>query len=311
MAEAHATAALQLHQRGAREASQHANTRLVELLSQLANSPFRSPLLNYTSVLRELIERIPRSEVRQRIALHQHYLAEDLHSQRGANALAQLHEIAEARLQLGEAERAFDLFTQLLRFDPTDIWIHVRLAHTLERDFPEIALAAAQRAILLLPREDKHQLRTQLRRTVEETRGRTASSQPVLARSLLMELQGKPGKRSRASLRTLCISVEPELEYTPTKQPDPLPDAAGLAQLRRELGTLPRPLPTLAEISAPGTGRAAEPLQLHAAAAIAVTSASKIGRNEPCPCGSGAKYKRCCATTRKRDEQLVARLAGR
>lgn len=22
--------------------------------------------------------------------------------------------------------------------------------------------------------------------------------------------------------------------------------------------------------------------------------ASKIGRNEPCPCGSGAKYKKCC-----------------
>ncbi|MGA2148003.1 MAG: SEC-C metal-binding domain-containing protein [Bryobacteraceae bacterium] len=23
-------------------------------------------------------------------------------------------------------------------------------------------------------------------------------------------------------------------------------------------------------------------------------SAPKIGRNEPCPCGSGRKYKRCC-----------------
>lgn len=23
-------------------------------------------------------------------------------------------------------------------------------------------------------------------------------------------------------------------------------------------------------------------------------SARKIGRNEPCPCGSGQKYKRCC-----------------
>lgn len=25
-----------------------------------------------------------------------------------------------------------------------------------------------------------------------------------------------------------------------------------------------------------------------------VASASKVGRNEPCPCGSGAKYKNCC-----------------
>ncbi|MBW2430077.1 MAG: SEC-C domain-containing protein, partial [Deltaproteobacteria bacterium] len=23
---------------------------------------------------------------------------------------------------------------------------------------------------------------------------------------------------------------------------------------------------------------------------------AKIGRNEPCPCGSGKKYKRCCLT---------------
>ncbi|WP_217698235.1 SEC-C metal-binding domain-containing protein [Novosphingobium mathurense] len=23
--------------------------------------------------------------------------------------------------------------------------------------------------------------------------------------------------------------------------------------------------------------------------------ANKIGRNDPCPCGSGKKYKRCCA----------------
>lgn len=25
-----------------------------------------------------------------------------------------------------------------------------------------------------------------------------------------------------------------------------------------------------------------------------MASASKIGRNEPCPCGSGKKYKHCC-----------------
>jgi len=24
---------------------------------------------------------------------------------------------------------------------------------------------------------------------------------------------------------------------------------------------------------------------------------SKIGRNDPCPCGSGKKYKKCCLTT--------------
>ena len=27
---------------------------------------------------------------------------------------------------------------------------------------------------------------------------------------------------------------------------------------------------------------------------ITVTAEKKVGRNEPCPCGSGKKYKKCC-----------------
>jgi hypothetical protein len=44
-------------------------------------------------------------------------------------------------------------------------------------------------------------------------------------------------------------------------------------------------------------------------------SVQKIGRNEPCPCGSGKKYKKCCLakeqenTIRQRDEATVARSA--
>jgi hypothetical protein len=30
-----------------------------------------------------------------------------------------------------------------------------------------------------------------------------------------------------------------------------------------------------------------------------MATASKIGRNEPCPCGSGKKYKACCATKKQ------------
>ena len=26
----------------------------------------------------------------------------------------------------------------------------------------------------------------------------------------------------------------------------------------------------------------------------------RVGRNEPCPCGSGKKFKKCCLTTEKR-----------
>lgn len=34
---------------------------------------------------------------------------------------------------------------------------------------------------------------------------------------------------------------------------------------------------------------------------------SKIGRNEPCPCGSGSKYKHCCQVKNERRSQLISR----
>jgi preprotein translocase subunit SecA len=48
-----------------------------------------------------------------------------------------------------------------------------------------------------------------------------------------------------------------------------------------------------ASISAPA-GAPAEP----AKAAQARRTADKVGRNDPCPCGSGKKYKRCCGSNR-------------
>ncbi len=42
---------------------------------------------------------------------------------------------------------------------------------------------------------------------------------------------------------------------------------------------------------------AAREMKIHARAARAESARhSKIGRNEPCPCGSGKKYKRCCGS---------------
>jgi preprotein translocase subunit SecA len=31
---------------------------------------------------------------------------------------------------------------------------------------------------------------------------------------------------------------------------------------------------------------------------ITVVKADKVGRNDPCPCGSGKKYKACCGANR-------------
>jgi len=36
---------------------------------------------------------------------------------------------------------------------------------------------------------------------------------------------------------------------------------------------------------------------------VSQARSEKVGRNEPCPCGSGKKYKRCCADDEKHAEQ--------
>jgi tetratricopeptide (TPR) repeat protein len=36
---------------------------------------------------------------------------------------------------------------------------------------------------------------------------------------------------------------------------------------------------------------------------------AKTGRNDPCPCGSGNKYKRCCLAKHEADARLVAAVA--
>jgi uncharacterized protein YecA (UPF0149 family) len=41
-------------------------------------------------------------------------------------------------------------------------------------------------------------------------------------------------------------------------------------------------------------GACVEQLNLMRLAALKAERPPKIGRNDPCPCGSGEKYKKCC-----------------
>ena len=73
--------------------------------------------------------------------------------------------------------------------------------------------------------------------------------------------------------------------------------------------SLPEPLPDRSPAALPGTGPGAQPLEAsaqrtsgpprtrRAAAANAGAKAGKVGRNSPCPCGSGKKFKKCCGAT--------------
>ncbi|MDQ3419730.1 MAG: SEC-C metal-binding domain-containing protein [Acidobacteriota bacterium] len=37
---------------------------------------------------------------------------------------------------------------------------------------------------------------------------------------------------------------------------------------------------------------------------------SKTGRNDPCPCGSGQKYKRCCLARAEATRPALGQIAG-
>ena len=57
-------------------------------------------------------------------------------------------------------------------------------------------------------------------------------------------------------------------------------------------GVLPRTVAQYAHL-----GRSSDPLAEHDAEAPEPTRTTKVGRNAPCPCSSGKKYKRCCGAT--------------
>jgi preprotein translocase subunit SecA len=107
------------------------------------------------------------------------------------------------------------------------------------------------------------------------------------------------------STKILCklqVRTEQEVEALETRRAAPRmqfvhPDAGGAA-----VAAPPRPAPPGAPppgvpaAAAPGVPPGARPAPVASAAPSAVPfvrNLPKVGRNEPCPCGSGKKYKHC------------------
>ena len=81
------------------------------------------------------------------------------------------------------------------------------------------------------------------------------------------------------------ILVEPFTVFIDPDGADDQPPPENIDDIRRENAEyIPRVLPALRKLA---QIRAHEELDR-------TTSSHKLGRNEPCPCGSGKKYKRCC-----------------
>ena len=54
------------------------------------------------------------------------------------------------------------------------------------------------------------------------------------------------------------------------------------------------------KLKALGLGRYVKPMTVQPTMRQMARRPPKVGRNEPCPCGSGKKFKRCCLGKEKR-----------
>jgi hypothetical protein len=117
------------------------------------------------------------------------------------------------------------------------------------------------------------------------------------APSVCAEFLRQAREASEPEFRRLMLEVLPSLDLPPADRAA-VPDTVGtfLAWLEdsgrlaggRTLGLLVGALgPRYRERCAPGGGLRVPPM---------VKKTADIGRNDPCPCGSGRKYKKCCAT---------------
>jgi hypothetical protein len=72
------------------------------------------------------------------------------------------------------------------------------------------------------------------------------------------------------------------------------PTLAGLEFFRRAMGDLKK---IARQIAADDAAGPAQPVSFAPKAAPFPPKTSSVGRNDPCPCGSGGKFKHCCGET--------------
>jgi len=135
--------------------------------------------------------------------------------------------------------------------------------------------------------------------------GAIAESMVAYAQPLLDATDGSRDQMNRAlSLAQLCwnLALLPEKEREESlaeMRPDLEMDDAGFEDFRQSF-VLPmirrhqEMFPDMPRRGSPSPSRATATPQAHPTATSRVQEYQGTGRNAPCPCNSGKKYKRCC-----------------
>jgi tetratricopeptide (TPR) repeat protein len=293
VAEARFFEADRLRRQGDREGARAAWDRGRDILAEVAASSDRSPVLWYEDIYFEAVQALLRRGDRLALVRQTECIAEGLRHPECPNVVAEMRDLAVVHLELGDYREGLALLAALHRNDPSDPWAYNAVALDLPRfGLPFLARLAAERGLELLARgDDKERLTEQFHDLLREARkAEDRCDAPRDAVDDLRDALHAPfDTKGSESSRELALRLVPGLATARVKELPPMPSADVLANIGERL------LPFLRG-TAPASARPSLGWSEPAAPNRTVTRAApKIGRNDPCPCGSGKKFKKCCA----------------
>jgi hypothetical protein len=260
-------------------------------LEEIAASSNRSPALFYEDIFFEAAQSLARRGDKLALVRQIECLAEELAHTTENNVRMELRDLALFCLDLGDPGRGLLLLAETLRHAPDDPWQYNVMALRLPGlGLPSLGKLAAERGLELVGRDgDPGGLRDQLRKLLREIgAAEDRPDAPVEAIEDLRDaLHTDFDVEGSASPEELARRLVPELGTARVKQLPAMPTPEVLADVAESLRRVLPPKPVASAWSDLGTvtrGRMVPP-----------RTGPKVGRNDPCPCGSGKKYKKCCA----------------
>lgn len=264
------------------------------VLETIAASSNRSHILWYEDIYFEAAQSLVYRGDKLGLVRQIECIAEGLRNgENGPNAIGEMRDLAFFYLKLGDHRRGLTLLAELHRAKPSDPWAYNALALGLpDVGLNSLARLAAARGLELVRRgKDPERLESQLRELVKELGSAPDRSDAPqdLVEDLRDALRTNFDAVTTTPPRDLALRLVPEVTTARVKELPPMPTPDALVKIAAGIRAVFRSPATSAldadAPDAPPLPRLVEP---------AVRTAAKVGRNDPCPCGSGKKFKKCC-----------------
>jgi len=263
-------------------------------LEDIAASSDRSRVLWYEDIVLQAAQSLVRRGDRAGLVRQIESLAEEVRDPRGANIRGALLMLADFQIELGDHRAGLSLTAAVARRDPADPWTYNAIALGFPRlGLPSLGRLAGERGLALVARNgDPDRLSDQLREIVGDIGSQTdRSDAPADAIADLRDaLETDFDSPSSEDWTDLARRLVPDVASARVKELPATPTDDALASIAARL----REGVKKANAQARAPKPIAPPAPVTRIAPNAAPSGPKVGRNDPCPCGSGKKYKKCC-----------------